>query len=184
MQLRAGTPTVPMVPAARERRRPLASSPGGGRHRYAKRSERRGPRSRPDDAERRGSGREANHPRTRGPSLPPACGGLCRPEVGVPLPARHSAWWRRAETCTIQRAAFSCRRGVRDHPIMGFLPVGAGIARWKRAKPAEFTVLAARGRASRSGTCAGTRSPPRRPDSSPGCGRSRSRLPDETGIPG
>ena len=33
-----------------------------------------------------------NHPpRSRGPSLPAACGGLCRPEVGVPLPARRSA---------------------------------------------------------------------------------------------
>ena len=56
----------------RERRPP-------GRHRCAKRRERRVPRSRPDDAERRGPCREANHPRTRGPSLPPACGGLCRP---------------------------------------------------------------------------------------------------------
>ena len=33
-----------------------------------------------------------NHPpRSRGPCLPAACGGLCRPEVGVPLPARRSA---------------------------------------------------------------------------------------------
>ena len=65
-------------------------SPGGGRHRCAKRSERRGPRSRLDDAERRvpAERNSLNHPRTRGPSLPPACGGLCRPEVGVPWPAR------------------------------------------------------------------------------------------------
>ena len=44
---------------ARERR-PLGSSPGGARHRCAKRSERRVPRTRPDDAQRRGPGREAN----------------------------------------------------------------------------------------------------------------------------
>ena len=37
-------------------------TPTSGRHRCAKRSERRVPRSRPDDAERRGPGREANHP--------------------------------------------------------------------------------------------------------------------------
>ena len=58
---RRGNPNSPDVVPARERR-PLASSPGGGRHRCAKRSERRVPRTRPDDAERRGSGREANHP--------------------------------------------------------------------------------------------------------------------------
>ena len=31
--------------------------------------------------------------RTRGPSLPPACGGLFRPEVGVPLPGAHRICW-------------------------------------------------------------------------------------------
>ena len=36
----------------------MSVSPGGGRHRCAERSERRVPRSRPDDAERRGPGRE------------------------------------------------------------------------------------------------------------------------------
>ena len=46
-----------MAPPARERR-PLASSPGGGRHRCAERSERRVLRTRPDDAEHRGPGRE------------------------------------------------------------------------------------------------------------------------------
>ena len=38
-------------------------------------------------------GREANHPRTRGPSLPPACGGLCRPG------GRRSLAW--ASLCTV-----------------------------------------------------------------------------------
>ena len=83
-----------MAPPARERR-PRASSPGRGRHRCPERSERRVPRSRPDDAERRGTGRKASHSETRDPSLPPAFGGLCRPEVGVPLPARRSARWGR-----------------------------------------------------------------------------------------
>ena len=102
------------------------------------------------------SSREANHPRTRGPScrpptagcadqrsafpclyvalhggvepkgessphsgsfLPPAYGGLCRPEVGVPVPACRSAWWRRAE-----------RRII---PALGVLPA----ARLRRAVP-------------------------------------------------
>ena len=41
----------------------------------------------------------AGIPAEKGPSRnwgsfpPPAFGGLCRPEVGVPLPVRHSAWW-------------------------------------------------------------------------------------------
>ena len=96
-----GSSLIPIDGTQARERRPLASSPGGGRHRRAKRSERRVPGRRSDDAEGRGSGREANPLRTRGPSRPPACGGLCRPEVGVPLPARHSAWWRGADTCTI-----------------------------------------------------------------------------------
>ena len=77
--------------------------------------------------------------RTRGPSLPPACGGLCRPEVGpvlpvgAPLPARHSAWWRGAETCTIQGTALSCPAGYAGEPIMWVSPAGAGTARLRRA---------------------------------------------------
>ena len=47
-----------------------------------------------------GWGREGNHPWTRGPSRPPAGGGLCRPEVGVPWPGRHSARWGGAERGT------------------------------------------------------------------------------------
>ena len=82
------------------------------------------PRSRPDDAERQGPGRAANHPRTRGPSLPPACGGLCRPEVGVPLPARRTALLGFS-----RGAAFTQQLGRLERwPV---LPVGAsaGIAR-------------------------------------------------------
>ena len=79
----------------------MGVSPRGGRHRCAERSERRVPRSRPDDAERPGPGREANHPRTRGPSLPPACGGLCRPEVGVPLPTAPSRWLTSPRVCIL-----------------------------------------------------------------------------------
>ena len=37
---------------------------------------------------------EKEPPRNSGSFPPPAFGGLCRPEVGVPLPARRSAWWR------------------------------------------------------------------------------------------
>ena len=36
---------------------------------------------------------EKEPPRNWGSFPPPAYGGLCRPEVGVPLPARRSAWW-------------------------------------------------------------------------------------------
>ena len=36
---------------------------------------------------------EKEPPRNWGSFPPPAFGGLCRPEVGVPLPARRSAWW-------------------------------------------------------------------------------------------
>ena len=70
---------------------------------------------------------EGEPPPHSGSFLPPACGGLCRPEVGVPLPARRSAWWRGAERrttpalevvpcrpptagCADQRSAFPCLR--------------------------------------------------------------------------
>ena len=71
----------------------MSVSPGGGRHRCAQRSERRVPRTRPDDAERRDSGREGT-----------------TSELGV-LPA---ARLRRAVPAptgrTGQRSAFPCQR--------------------------------------------------------------------------
>ena len=76
--------------AARERR-PPASSPGGGRHRCAARSERRVPHTRPDDADHRGPGRE----------------GITS-ELGRPSPAPPSAG------CADRRSAFPCQR-VRSH---------------------------------------------------------------------
>ena len=157
-----------MAPAARERR-PLASSPGGGRHRCAKRSERRVRGSRPDDAERRGTGREASHSGTRGPSRPPAFGGLCRPgEVGVPLPARRSAWWRGCRdlhhpgNCT-------CRAGCAGGPIMASSPGGG---RHRCAKRSERRVLRSRpDDAERRGTGRGANHPPNRgPSLPPACG--------------
>ena len=135
-----------VAPAPR-RDQGTALSPGGvgARHRCAERSERRLPRSRPDHAERRGPGREANHPRTRGPSRRPPSAGCadqrsafpCQrvappggmggnvhhqelnwPEVGVPLPARRSAWWhvrpRRAPPGTELSCPAGCAGG-RDH---------------------------------------------------------------------
>ena len=72
-----------------------------------------------------------NHPpRSRGPCLPAACGGLCRPEVGVPLPARRSAPGEAepsprsgvlvcrppAAACADQRSAFPCPRGAEPSP--------------------------------------------------------------------
>ena len=119
-------PTIPArtAPQARERR-PLASccanaaprgnpnnpecaagkgTPTSGRHRCAKRSERRVPRSRPDDAERRGPGREANHPELGVlPCRPPEAGETRTPDAswvpnrvllmrlrgGICSPARH-----------------------------------------------------------------------------------------------
>ena len=107
-------------------------SPGGGRHRCAKRSERRVPRSRPDDAERRDPGREANHPPTRGPSLPP------RLRRAVPTRGRRSlacaslcmvAWgrdWHRPENCIFMPAG--CAGGP-DH--VGFSRWGQS-SRWGR----------------------------------------------------
>ena len=70
---------------------------------------------------------EGEPPLNSGSFLPPAYGGLCRPEVGVPLPACRSAWWRRAE-----------RRII---PALGVLPA----ARLRRAVPT-------RGRRSRACT--------------------------------
>ena len=79
-------------------RRPPASSPGGGRH--------SGPEGR--------GGRDPNRSGMASFS-PPAFGGLCRPEVGVPLPARRSAWWcghaRERETCA--NDVRLCQRGCR-----------------------------------------------------------------------
>ena len=60
-----------------------------------------------------------NHPpRSRGPSLPAACGGLCRPEVGVPLPARRSAP-AEAEPSPPQSGSFSAGRLRRPVPTGG-----------------------------------------------------------------
>ena len=60
-----------------------------------------------------------NHPlRSRGPSLPAACGGLCRPEVGVPLPARRSAPGE-AEPSPPHSGSFSAGRLRRPVPTRG-----------------------------------------------------------------
>ena len=45
---------------------------------------------------------ENGPPRNWGSFPPPAYGGLCRPEVGVPLPAHRSAWWRTGRDLHIQ----------------------------------------------------------------------------------
>ena len=60
---------------------------------------------------------EGEPPPHSGSFLPPARGGLCRPEVGVPVPARRSARWRGAER--------------RTTPALGVLPA----ARLRRAVP-------------------------------------------------
>ena len=60
-----------------------------------------------------------NHPlRSRGPCLPAACGGLCRPEVGVPLPARRSAP-AEAEPSPPHSGSFSAGRLRRPVPTRG-----------------------------------------------------------------
>ena len=77
-----------------------------------------------------GWGREANHPWTRGPSRPPARGGLCRPEVGVPWPGRHSAWWRGAE-----------RRTTPERGILPGRPPAAACADLRSAFPGLHVTL-------------------------------------------
>ncbi len=136
-----------MAPAARERR-PLASSPGGGRHRCAKRSERRVRGSRPDDAERRGTGREASHSGTRGPSRPPAFGGLCRAPPGeLPRGRRSPACASLCMVAWVPRLApsrelhFHARRGVRADRSWPVLPVGAGTAARSAAKGVYYAAV-------------------------------------------
>ena len=127
----ANVSAAPPLHAGGERADPIMwVFPGGGRHRCAERSESRLLRSCPDDTERRGSGRKASHSGTRGPSLPPAFGGLCRPEVGVPLPARRSAEWRGCRDLHHPGTALSCGRGERADPIMWVFP-GGGPHRWR-----------------------------------------------------
>ena len=75
--------------------------------------------SRRDDAARRGSRREWDHPRIGGSSLPPASGVLCRPEVGVPVPVR-----RHADRSSATVRLFHERRGAQEDTIMGVSPGG------------------------------------------------------------
>ena len=79
---------------ARERR-PLASSPGGGRHRCAQRSERDGPRTVGWSVQQRvlqqGQWCRCGTSRQLAVRGSPACGGRCRPEVGVPSGPRDFA---------------------------------------------------------------------------------------------
>ena len=110
MQSHAGTPTVQMVPSARERR-PLVGTAARSAAKGVYHAAVRMTLNTEVPAEK-------GPPRNWGSFPPPAFGGLCRPEVGVPLPARRSAWWRAAETCTLQGTALSCQAGCaggRDH---------------------------------------------------------------------
>ena len=116
MQSHAGTPTVQMVPSARERRPPVgtaARSAAKGVYHAAVRitlnSE---------------VPAEKGPPRTWGSFSPPAYGGLCRPEVGVPLPARRSAWWHGRRDVHHQELNFLARRGAQEDAIMSVSPGG------------------------------------------------------------
>ena len=111
-------------------------TPTSGRHRCAKRSERRVPRGSPDDAECRGPGREANHPRTRGPSLPPAYGGLCRPGT----PTVQMAPLARERRPLVGTAARSAAKGVYHAAVQ--MTLNAGVPAERRTTP-ELGVLPA-----------------------------------------
>ena len=127
-------PTIEMAPLARERR-PLGSSPGGARHRPPQAGGREGPRVRGGGASRPGPRRSASSGRLRGTRLSLRSAQRCRPEVGVPLPARRSAWWLGHRDVHHPGTALFMTGGVcRRTRSCGFLPVGAGIARRRRAK--------------------------------------------------
>ena len=112
-------------------------TPTSGRHRCAQRSERRVPRGSPDDAECRGPGREANHPRTRGPSLPPAYGGLCRPGT----PTVQMAPQARERRPLVGTAARSAAKGVYHAAVQ--MTLNAGVPAERRTTP-ELGVLLCR----------------------------------------
>ena len=107
----------------RERRPPVGTAARSA-------ARRRVPRSRPDDAEHRGPSREGTTS-DLGVLLcrPPAagCAGPHRencPEVGVPLPARRSAWWHGRRDVHHQELNFLARRGVQEDAIMSVSPGG------------------------------------------------------------
>ena len=100
----AGTPPCQMAPPVRERRPPVGTAArraAGGSLPSAFRGRRHGARSAANGVRHSnvritpnaGIPAEKEPPRNWGSFPPPAFGGLCRPEVGVPLPARRSAWW-------------------------------------------------------------------------------------------
>ena len=100
-------------------------TPTSGRHRCAKRSERRVPRSRPDDAERRGPGREANHPELGVLSCrPPAAGCADRRSAFPCLCVAPPGGWG-TETCTIPELHFHAGELWRRPRPPGSSPGGA-----------------------------------------------------------
>ena len=99
-----GTPPCQMAPPVRERRPPVGTAArraAGGSLPSAFTGRRHGARSAANGVchsnvritPNAGIPAEKEPPRNWGSFPPPAFGGLCRPEVGVPLPARRSAWW-------------------------------------------------------------------------------------------
>ena len=100
-------------------------TPTSGRHRCAKRSERRVPRSRPDDAERRGPGREANHPELGVLSCRPPAAGCADRRSAFPCPrvAPPGGWG--TETCTIPELHFHAGELCRRTRPLGSSPGGA-----------------------------------------------------------
>ena len=145
---RRATPELGVLPAGLRRAVPTGNpnspdgaagkgTPTSGRHRCAQRSERRVPRGSPDDAECRGPGREANHPRTRGPSLPPAYGGLCRPGT----PTVQMAPLARERRPLVGTAARSAANGVYHAAVQ--MTLNAGVPAERRTTP-ELGVLLCR----------------------------------------
>ena len=102
-------PVIQMAPPARERR-PLASSPGGGRHRCAERSERCVPRSRPDDAERRVPAERRTIPELGVLTFRPPAAGCADRRSAFPCPRVALLGGVGAETYTLQQTALSCGR--------------------------------------------------------------------------
>ena len=157
----------------------MSVSPGGGRHRCAKRSERRVPRTRPDDAERRDSGREGT---TSELGVLPAA----RLRRAVPTRGRRSL--ASASLCTVAwgrdvHRPGNCifmRRGVQrpDH--------GVSPDRHRCAKRSESACLARRGRAAAPRGVRTTYSHPfagMEPTFSPGGGRHRCAKRSERRVP-
>ena len=84
---------------------------------------------------------EKGPPRTWGSFPPPAFGGLCRPEVGVPLPARRSAWWHGRRDVHHQELNFLARRGVQEDAIMSVSPGGGRHRCAQRSEAADRSSL-------------------------------------------